>query len=201
MLRYLLPPPDNKLSRGINIFYLVAGIVLLVFTIFGQLTDTGSPVKLPVHVFGKEAPVIDSLPVATVTQSGVLQITHPTILQRLLAPGEFVMFDLVHAAWLLSVLIVCGLCFRKFNYRDPFTRQSLKGIRLLFWLTMFFWLVTALRQPWYIAQVKEITGGRYHIDFIDYFMTPEFWVFLVLQRLVYIFRKGYELTLEQQHTI
>jgi|GEM_PF-5024923 len=202
MLRSFLRLPDTRLQRGISWFYMITGLLLLSCFLLGPLFGADAAVELPVSHLADKSLVLKQMTGARITANGVLHLEQPSLALRLLAPNRDLFFlDAVHACWLLAIGVAGIVYFRKFNYRAPFSRQTLSGVRLIFLITLVFLLIAAFRGPWLNGMVLELTGNEYGYQSVDLFLLPEFWMMLVLQRVVHLFRKGYELTLDQQYTV
>jgi hypothetical protein len=200
MLRYLLTGPRTRLQKGINLFFafLVLAAMLLLF--YSQITDTETGVDLPIRSKSDTATVLRQFPGARVLTESRLLIEHPTLDQRLLAPSNDSLFDPLYTFWIIVAMIISIIYLRDFSVRNPFTRKAVTGIRLLAFFTAIIFFLSFLREIWFRELVKDLTRDQFALQARS-FPFLAFLAILALQRIVQVFRKGYQLSLEQQYTV
>lgn len=178
-------------------------LVLASIFIFHSLFDKDFTLEIAVEkrAFSSSADTIGRYPDAVIVSASKINILHPNFVHRLLAPGLDSIPGNLYWFLMIGICIIGLLYFQKFTLQEPFSRRTYLGVRALSWLMCFILIVHGVTNVWLNSQVKELTNGQYRPILQMPMLMPEFWIFLVLQRVVYIFRKGYQLSLDQQYTI
>jgi hypothetical protein len=186
----------NRLPLPILVFML---LLMLFFFSSRLLTDE---IEITIPVRAKEAParVLEQYAAATVL-GGSVRIDKPTLAHKLFAPAEGFLYDPIYALWMFGALLIGYLYFRKMTTEEPFTAQTLKGMRALALITFVLLVATSTRHYWIHREIEALTGGHYTPRIPSMFLMPEFWLLMALLRGVHIFRKGYQLSLDQQYTV
>jgi hypothetical protein len=202
MLRYLLRQPDTRLNRGMTIFWTGLTLLFLLMFFVMQLSDSESALEIPVRPLERRTEVsIAQFPKATIVAEGVMRIPDSKIWQRLIATTSDSLLDPIHLFWLICIITVYLVFFREIEIRKPFTRKTLLGMRVLFILSILLYFAVCFREYWLNQTVRELSGGTYRSSGGGLLFFPELLLTIALQRLVHVFRKGYQLTLEQQYTV
>lgn len=137
-----------------------------------------------------------------VVEAQKIAISRQDFLMAFLAPvSENYFFDGLH---LLMVIIICSIgiiTFWNFSYYRPFTRQTTLGVRLIANTLLAFCYLFMLRNIWMKDQLQDMTGQKFHL--YNYNMIP-WWgilLYLLLLRIVKVFKKGHSLQQEQDFTV
>lgn len=168
-------------------------LMLVIITV----NDTSSPVEAAVYKKDAAVDTLHRFADASIIGVGKIHVAQPSSLLHFLAPRN--MLDFPYALLLLLASVVLIVFFLDFSYRNPFSRKALWGLRLLCGLLLVFWVANFWRHEWLDEQVRLLTGGQYAYDRPA--TSPEFWIFFVLLRLLWIFKSGYALQKEQDLTV
>jgi hypothetical protein len=202
MLRLLLRQPDTRLNRGMNLFWTGFTLLLFLFFFLAEIFSEDSMLEIPVRLTSPAAEIrIEQLPTATIISEGVLRIPEPNIAQRLITSTTDSIIDPVYLLWFIGVIIIYLVFFRDIELKDPFTRRTLTGARVLLILSIVLYLVSGFREYWLHQIVQEYTGKRYSVRWDHLPLVPELFLIVAMRRLVHIARRGYQLTLDQQYTV
>jgi hypothetical protein len=195
----MFPRPLFHSRVPLPIVILALAILLCFFLvrIFGE----DYPVKIPVRSSFSHARNIESFLAGTVNNDGTLVIEKPSFLYRLIAPDEQPVADPVYEAWFFGIILIGYLYLRKLSPEEPFTERTLKGMKALTMLTLIIFFIALGRQYWLYEEVAHITANKYVLRDRSMGQLPQLWILILLGRGVQIFRKGYQLTLDQQYTV
>jgi hypothetical protein len=180
--------------------FILALLILVVFFIV-RLTGIEDQVEIPVEARLAHSRIIESYPGGKITNNGDLVIERPSLLYRLLAPAREPMGDPINQLWFFGILLISYVYLRKLTAQEPFTKQTLTGMKALSLFTICVFFVAFARQRWLYEEVKYITAGNFTPSSNNLMQLPQLWIWVLLARGVQIFRKGYQLTLEQQYTV
>lgn len=187
----------NRLPLPILI---LAGLLPVIF-FCARLFDADLPVTIPVRALKQEPKTLDEFPSGVVYSEGNFAISNPTLVQRFLCPSDDFIGDPLYDLWLVAALVVGYVYLRDFSREDPFTRQTVGGIKALLRITVAVVLIGMFRNYWMHTEVRTLTNLAYVARTPAMFRLPEFWALLALMRLQQVFVKGYQLTLDQQYTV
>jgi hypothetical protein len=175
-------------------------ILMSIFFLIYTLTDENYVVHASIKENKKALDTIASFQNIKILGPGEIIIEQPSIKVRLLAPHDLLIADPLYCIIIIIVCIILLFTFWNFSFKNPFLKQTFHGIRLITWAMGIFMTLNHFRYFWFITEVQKLTHGLYEYKtFI--FQRPEFWLFMILYRLVYVFKKGYNLQREQELTV
>ncbi len=191
-----------KISKLDSVFgwlsYLSVVIIGVVFLI-DALANLPKTVEAYVSPVDAKFDTTQRFTSAVVLGPGKLHILQPTTKMQYFAPD--LVFDLGYIILFLLSGILLLIFFREFTYRNPFTKKALWGIRALFGLLLGFMIANLYRLDWFANQISEVTSGQYIFERPGLLHLPEFWILVVLLRLLRMFSQGLSLQKESQLTI
>ncbi|TCJ18614.1 hypothetical protein EPD60_03690 [Flaviaesturariibacter flavus] len=191
--------PFNKFFRLAVYGFFFIVIVIAFVSVVG---DSEESMPIAVRPASNFQPNQKEYPGANIFPTGELTVVNPSFLQRLLVPGKL---DPLRVLWGIGVLIIGFVFFRNYKVAQPFTREALTGLRVLMFFCGFFVVLDLARSYWFLQLVRGLTANQYtldnHLHLGSLSGIPAFWVLMGLIRLNQVFRKGYQLTLDQQYTV
>lgn len=177
-----------------------AGIFLMGFLMFGLHSETISdPIEtrvIPIKI--NPADTLQHYTSGSIITTTKLIIQNSTGSLKYFAPR---FYDTIYLSGVFILIVITNTYFWQFSYKNPFTLKALWGIRLLTSFSFIFFIANFWRYNWYNEQVIKITHGNYEFDFPYIFSWPEVWLFFLSLRAMWLFKKGYNLQIEQDLTV
>lgn len=179
---------------GIGAFILLSLVIVL-----GGF-DKAERLEMRIKTIDVPLDTTHSFPGANLLGPGKIHILKPTAKMSYLSTDTDVV-DPLYGTLMFIGAIIAGIFFWDFSYLNPFTKKALWGVRILGGLLFAFLIINLMRYSWLTKQIKELTDGKFVYDTPSMFALPEFWILVVLMRLIRIFSKGVTLQHETQLTI
>ena len=182
------------------IFFRNASLILLtLFFLVIELNETEPLLQGNISKLNGTADTLHTFSNAVVLGPGKINIANVSSNMRYLAPRPFI--DPMYALlFFLSALIIVFF-FWDFSYKNPFTKKAFIGLIIGAGLLFFFMVANFYRYYWFDEQVKMLTNGQFSFNKPVPILSPEFWILLVLIRLIKIFRKGVYLQTDNDLTV
>lgn len=182
------------------IFFINASLIFLtLFLLVSELNEKEPLIQGNISKVNGTADTLQAFSNAVVLGPGKISIAKVSSNMRYLAPRPTI--DLVYALlFFLSALIIVFF-FWDFSYKNPFTKKALLGLQIGFGLLIVFMVANFFRYDWFDEQVKMLTNGQFSYNKPVPILSPEFWILLVLIRLIRIFKKGVGLQKDNDLTV
>jgi glucan phosphoethanolaminetransferase (alkaline phosphatase superfamily) len=136
---------------------------------------------------------------AYIVGPGKIRIKESSTKMKYLAPR--VTIDPMYALLFFINAIIIVFFFWDFSYKNPFTKKALRGLQIGFAILLVFFVANLFRYQWFDEQVRSLTNGQYSYERQSPLASPEFWILLVLVRLMMIFKNGVRLQQDTNLTI
>jgi hypothetical protein len=176
------------LNRFLNFFINASFILLTLFFLVSELTDRQPSIQGDISKVNGTADTLQTFSNAFVLCPGKINIKEASSKMRYLAPRPEI--DPMYALLFFLSAIILVTFFWDFSYKNPFTRKALLGLQIGFGLLLVFAVTNFFRYDWFDEQVRLLTNGQFEYNKPLPLASPEFWILLVLIRLIRIFKKG-----------
>ena len=187
------------LNRFLTFFTNGSLIFLTLFLFVSELNEKEPSIQGNISKVTGTADTLQFYSNAVILGPGKIHIVDVSSNMRYLAPRPFI--DPIYALlFFLSALIIVFF-FWDFSYKNPFTKKALLGLQIGVGLLIVFMVANFFRYDWFDEQVKALTNGQFVFNKPVPILSPEFWILLVLIRLIRIFKKGVGLQKENDLTV
>lgn len=175
-------------SRFLIFFTNACLFLLTLFLLVSEVSEQQPPIQGDITRANGAIDTLHTFPNAFVLGPGTIRITKMTQKMKYLAPRPVI--DPMYALLFFVSAIIIVAFFWDFSYKKPFTKKALLGLQIGFLVLLVFAIANFFRYDWFYAQVKMITNGQFSFSRPMPLASPEFWILLVLIRLIRIFKKG-----------
>jgi len=183
-------------------------IGLLVLCVLFFMIDYSKKDSITVSTYPVENGPYFNHPVSTypsghVQLTGLLIISHPTVLQKILLPNADTGFDLFMLLFIVIGSIIIILIVPKLQQQTLFRKDISNSIRLLGYLIMLHGILSTYRTFKYIPdQIEYLTNNEFTgSSTFPIIMYAEFYVSLMVIALASLYKRGIKLQEEQDLTV
>lgn len=174
-------------------------ILLTLFLFVSELNENEPLIQGNISKVTGTADTLMTYSNAVILGTGEIHIAKVSSNMRYLAPRPSI--DLIYALLFFLSALILVFFFWDFSYKNPFTKKALLGLQVGFALLIVFMVVNFFRYNWFGQQVKILTNGEFVYHKPVPILSPEFWILLILIRLIRIFKKGVGLQKENDLTV
>lgn len=187
------------LNRFLIVFTNASLIFLTLFCLVSELQEEEPIIQGSISRIDGTADTLQTFSNALVLGPGKISIAKVSPKMRYLAPRPII--DPIYALlFFLSSIIIVSF-FWDFTYKNPFTKKALLGLQIGCGLLIVFMVVNFFRYDWFDEQVKLLTNGQFSYNKPVPIWSPEFWLLIVIIRLIRIFKKGVGLQKDNDLTV
>lgn len=190
---------QRRLDRFIFFFASACLILLPLLLLISEIGDEQPLIQGEIISPSGRTDTLQTFPNAYVVGPGQIRIKESSTKMKYLAPRAII--DPMYALLFFISAIIVVVFFWNFSYKNPFTKKALFGLQIGCAILLIFFVANFFRNQWFDEQIRHITNDQFIYDRPSPLASPEFWILLVLVRLMMIFRKGVRLQKEADLTI
>ena len=179
---------QSSFNRFLLFFTNACLILLTLFLLVSEIGEEQPSIQANIVKVNGTMDTLQTFPNANVLGPGKIDITAMSPKLKYLAPRPGI--DPMYALLFFISSIIVVAFFWDFTYKKPFTRKALLGLQIAFAVLLVFFIANFFRYDWFDEQVKLFTNGQFSYNKPFPLASPEFWILLVLIRLIRIFKKG-----------
>ncbi len=186
--------------ENLSTFLYCAGWLLITFfVLFSALTETNPYIKADIEKVNSKVDTLQRFPDVIIVAAEKINVESISPQIKYLAPRPHM--DPLYALFFFLLAIIIVIFFKDFSYKKPFTKKVLLGLQTGFALLLVFYVVNFIRYDWFSEQVKQLTNGMFTYEKPIPLASPEFWILLVLLRLIKIYKNGVVLQSDAELTV
>ncbi len=173
----------------LSMFLYCAMLLLLTFCVLvSELTESDPYIQDEVYKVSGGTDTLQTYSNVAILGAQKINISKVSFAMKYLAPRPHI--DPLYASLFFLSAVIIVVFFRDFSYKNPFTKKALYGLYTSVALILIFYVINFLRYDWFNNQVLLLTQGQFNYNKPFPLASPEFWILLILIRLIRIFKRG-----------